>query len=89
MMRRIAMWAGAGLLIAGGWELLAFATYPLSVDRVHQLWTLFKITCPLVAISIRYSMAWYAALLTNTATYAAIGIVLEMLRPRHKLTTSH
>ena len=89
MMRRIAMWAGAGLLIALGWELFAFITYPLSVERVHQLWILFKITCPLVAVSIRYSMAWYVALLANTATYAVIGIVLEMLRPRPSLSTTH
>ena len=89
MMRRIAMWAVVGLLIAGGWELLAFITYPLSVGRIHQLWILFKITCPLVAISIRYSMAWYVALLTNTATYALIGIVIEMLRPRPRLSTTH
>lgn len=89
MMRRIAMWAGAGLLVAGVWEILAFVTYPLSVDRVHQLWTLFRITCPLVAISIRYSMAWYVALLTNAATYTLIGIVLEILRPRPKLSPTH
>ena len=89
MMRRIAMWAGAGLLVAGGWELLAFVTYPLSMERIHQLWTLFKITCPLVAISIRYSMAWYVALLTNTATYALIGVVIEILRPRPKLSPTH
>ena len=89
MMRRIAMWAGEGLLVAGGWEILAFVTYPLSMERVHQLWTLFKITCPLVAICIRYSMAWYVALLTNTATYALIGIILETLRPRPKLSPTH
>jgi hypothetical protein len=89
MMRRIAMWAGAGLLIAGGWELLAFATYPLSIERIHQMWILFKITCPLVAISFRYSMAWYTALLANAATYALIGIALELLRPRPKLSATH
>jgi hypothetical protein len=88
MMRRIAMWAGVGFLIAAGWELLAFATYPLSIERIHQLWILFKITCPLVAISFRYSMAWYTALLMNTATYALIGIVIEILRPRPKLSAT-
>jgi hypothetical protein len=90
MIRRIAVWAGAGFLIAGCWELFAFATYPLTNERIHQMWLLFRITCPVVAASVRFPMSWYFALLVNAATYAMVGLACEMVRrPGHKLSTTH
>lgn len=87
MKHRIAMWAGAGFLIASGWELLAFMSYPLSNWRIRELWILLRITCPLIVAGMHYPMTWYAALILNASTYALAGLIFEFLRP-HRATAS-
>jgi hypothetical protein len=81
---RVALWAGAGFLIAGGWVLYAFATAPdyeipmSSTERI--VWAFARITCPIELADVYF----YWVLLVNTVTYALIGLIVEMLRRKLK-----
>ena len=76
---RIAIWAAAGFLVASGW-----AAYFFSVSKGHPIQpmvsTLVRFTCPVVIIGSHYPVSIYLALAANVATYALIGLVVEILR---------
>jgi uncharacterized RDD family membrane protein YckC len=78
--RRIIIWASAGLLVASCWTLYAFATAPdyeiplTSTERVVH--TLACVTCPIVLAGVYF----YWVIIANAATYALIGLIVEMLR---------
>jgi len=82
MKYRIAMWAGAGLLIAGGWALYAFATAPPAMTSGDPILPLVEVTCPIAAASfhLHFGVSLYWSLLANAATYALIGAIAEALR---------
>ena len=84
MKSRIAIWAGAGLVIAGGWALYAFATSFPAMTSGDPIWPLVELTCPIAAASIHLhfgvSLGW--SLVANTATYALIGGIVETLRTK-------
>ena len=82
MKYRIIMWAGAGFLVAGSWALYAFATFPLTTERMRDVWTLVSLTCPVAIAGRHYPISLYEALAANTATYALAGLILETLRPQ-------
>ena len=84
MKYRIAMWAGAGLLIAGFWALYFLTTTPIPMTWSDPMWTLVRITCPVVSASFyfHFPIGVYWSLLVNTATYALIGLIAETLRQR-------
>jgi hypothetical protein len=46
MKYRIAVWASAGFFIAGWWVLYAFATAPLTNERMRDVRTFAWLTCP-------------------------------------------
>jgi hypothetical protein len=79
MKRRIAIWATAGFLVASGW-----AVYFFVASKDHPLEpiasTLVRITCPVAIIGSHYPVSLYLALLANVATYALIGLAVEILR---------
>ena len=79
---RIAMWAAAGLLIAGGWALYASATLPPAMTSGDPLLPLVELTCPIAAASFHFhfGVSLYWSLLANAATYALIGAIVEALR---------
>lgn len=79
MKYRIAMWAGAGLLIAGFWGIyFAWASKNMPIEPI--VYTLASVTCP-VAIAGRYfPLSLYLVLAANAATYALVGLIVEMLR---------
>jgi hypothetical protein len=79
---RIAMWAGAGFLVAGFWALFAIATFPSS-ERMRDVWTLVGVTCPIAIAGMHYPISLYATLAGNAVTYALLGLIVETLR--HKL----
>ena len=79
MKYRIAMWAGAGFLVAGFWALFALATFPSTNERMRDAWTLVCLTCP-VAIVGHYPISLYTVLAANAVTYAQIGLLVETLR---------
>jgi hypothetical protein len=85
MKTRIAMWAAAGFLIAGCWELFVSLSVPFANQRIADVWLLAAITCPVTLV--RYlPVTWYAVLIANTATYVLLGLTVETLRKRPTLT---
>jgi len=82
MKNRIAMWAGAGFLVAGCWAIYALArTMPITPgDPV--VYNLARFTQPVAAASLyfHFGVRFYWVLLANAATYALIGLIIESLR---------
>jgi hypothetical protein len=76
---RIAMWAVAGLLVAGCWALFVFATTPYANDSMRNLWVLADVTCPIVLVRSR-PLSVYSILAANVATYVLVGLIVETLR---------
>jgi hypothetical protein len=84
MKYRIAMWASAGFLVAGYWALYAFATMPTLLFAKPETMILVRLTCPIALLS-RYPISLSWVLLANAATYALVGLVVEMSRRRAAL----
>ncbi len=80
MKYRIAMWAIAGFLLAGFWALFAMAIFPSAAERMHDLWTVVCITCPVAIMGKHYPISLYVALVANAVTYGFIGLAIEALR---------
>ena len=83
MKYRIAMWAGAGFLVAGLWALFAISTFPSTSERMQDVWTLVSLTCPIAIAGMYYPVSLYEVLAANAVTYALVGLIVETLR--HKL----
>ena len=77
MKNRIAIWASAGFLVAVGWALYAFATFPDSNERMRDVWTLITITCPVAIAGKHFPISMYWVFLANAATYAIAGMIVE------------
>jgi hypothetical protein len=80
---RIALWAGAGLVVVGCWQLYFLATFPLPMTAATPiLWTLARLTCPIAALGAYFhfgvGLDWVLA--ANAATYALVGLIVETLR---------
>jgi hypothetical protein len=86
MKYQIAMWAGAGFLIAGFWALYFFPTAPIPMTSAEPTWTLARLTCPVVFASFyfHFPLSVYWAILANAATYALVGLTVETLRRQLK-----
>ncbi len=80
MKYRIAMWAGAGFLVAGFWALFAIATFPSTNERMWNVWTLVCLTCPVAIAGRHHPISLYEVLAANAVTYALVGLILETLR---------
>ena len=80
MKLRIAIWAGSGLLVAVFWALFAIATFPSSSERMREVWTLIRLTCPVAIAGMHYPIRLYEVLAANAGTYALVGIIVETLR---------
>jgi hypothetical protein len=90
MKYRIAMWASAGLLVAGCWNLYVLATFPLQITSEPMVWTLVRFTCPVLfaGFYFHFPVSIYWFFLANAGTYALVGLIVESLRQhRHKNTT--
>ena len=83
---RIVMWAGAGFLVAGFWALYLFPTAPIPIASAEAMWTLARLTCPVVFASFyfHFPLGVYWAILANAATYALAGLTVETLRRQLK-----
>lgn len=85
MKNRIAMWAVAGFLVAAFWAFCVLATSPYTNERMHDVWILAGISCPIIFVrSLPVSM--YQVLIANAATYALIGLAVEALRKNRTST---
>jgi hypothetical protein len=82
MKYRIAIWAIAGFLVAGGWALYALASAPPALGLGDPLLPLVQLTCPIAILGASYSISVYSALLANAATYALAGLIVETFRQR-------
>lgn len=76
MKYRIGMWASAGFLVAGFWAVYFF---PTAQPMTSAVWTLVRLTCPIVILS-SYPLSPYLALIANAFTYALVGLIAETLR---------
>ncbi|MFC5864215.1 hypothetical protein ACFPT7_18060 [Acidicapsa dinghuensis] len=75
MKLRIAVWAVVGAFVVTLWSAYFMAVYP----SLHGLTlTLLCLTCP-IALIRHYPMSVYVVLLTNAATYAAAGALIETI----------
>jgi hypothetical protein len=76
---RIAIWAAAGFFVATGW-----AVYFLLADKElpipASVSTLVRLTCPIAIVGAHHPVSIYSALAANVATYALLGLVVEILR---------
>lgn len=79
MKYRIAIWAGAGFLVASGW-----AVYFLVASKDHPIVplvsSLLRLTCPVAIVGSHYPVSLYSALVANVATYALVGLAVETVR---------
>jgi hypothetical protein len=82
---RIAMWASTGFLVAVGWGL-----YFASTDKANPIeptvYTLARLTQPFAAVTqyfnLPFGLSW--AVVSNAATYALVGLIVEMIRQHNR-----
>lgn len=82
MKLRIACWASAGFLVAIGWALYAIATFPSPITPAQPfVWNFALVTQPIAFASWRFHfpVSIYWVLVTNAATYALLGLIVESL----------
>lgn len=73
MKLRIAIWAVTGALVVALWSVYFMISHP----AVHgTMLTLLCLTCP-IALVRHHAMSMYFVLLTNAATYAFAGALIE------------
>jgi hypothetical protein len=79
MKYRIAIWATAGFLVAGGWAVYFLVA---SKDRLIEpiVSALARLTCPVSIVGSHYPVSLYTALAANAATYALVGLTVEIVR---------
>jgi hypothetical protein len=83
MKYRIAIWAAAGFLVAGGWAVyFSMASKERSTESI--VFTLLRLTCPIAIVGSHYPVSLYWALAANVATYALVGLVVETVRRQLK-----
>lgn len=80
--KRIAMWAGAGLLIAVCWWIYLTATAPTQITSAPVLWSVARLSCPilLAGFYFHFGVSVYWTFIANAAAYALIGLMVEGLR---------
>ena len=79
MKYRIANWAAAGFLVAGGWAVYFSVA---SKDRLIEpiVSALARLTWPVAIVGSHYPVSLYTALAANAATYALVGLAVEIAR---------
>jgi len=84
MKLRVGIWAGAGLLVAVGWALYAYSTFPSLIEENPIVFNLAFWTQPIALASLRFhfGVGLYWALLANALTYGCIGLIVETLRQK-------
>jgi hypothetical protein len=84
---RIAIWTGAGFLVSVGWGSY-FATANKHVPIGLIVDTLARLTQPAAAVILYLNPAsalgLTSAAVTNAATYALLGLIVETVRRRHR-----
>jgi hypothetical protein len=80
---RIALWASVGVLVASGW--FFYASVVPADAPVPMLWPLAFLTQPILFAGsyLHFGIKFYWVLLANAATYAFVGLLVEMMRRQH------
>ena len=78
MKYRVAIWAAAGFLVASGWAVY-FLVASKNLPTEPMVSTLVRLTCPIAIVGSHYPVSLYLALGANVATYALVGLVVEIL----------
>jgi hypothetical protein len=79
MKTRIAIWAIAGALVVVLWRIYITTTFSNPLAAGGAEWALICLTCP-IGLASRHPMTFYQVLLTNAATYALLGVLVETAR---------
>jgi hypothetical protein len=79
MKYRIAIWAAAGFLVAGGWAVY-FVARNKDLPIEPTVSALIRLSCPIAIVGAHYPVSLYLAIAANVATYALVGLVVETLR---------
>jgi hypothetical protein len=79
MKSRIAIWATLGAFVVVVWTIYISATLSNPLGRGGVGRALIFLTCP-IAMASRHPLTFYFVLITNAATYALAGIVVETMR---------
>ena len=82
MKSKIAVWAVAGFVVAGGWAVYALASTPPALSYSDPLLPLVRLTCPIAIFGSSHAISLSWVLVANAATYALAGLLLEALRLR-------
>ncbi|HEU5334337.1 MAG TPA: hypothetical protein VFU27_00160 [Terriglobales bacterium] len=83
MKRRIAVWALLGFLISAGWVLYSLSAFPSPIGHIGSVtWNLAVVSQPIAFASFHFhfGIKFYWVVLVNAATYALVGLMVEMLR---------
>ncbi len=82
MKRRIAIWAAVGFLVASCWVVYTFVAPPDSLFMNPAVQAAVYLTCPISYVGRHYHhpMSWRLFVLINAATYAVVGLILELSR---------
>jgi hypothetical protein len=86
MKSRIAIWAAAGALVVVLWSLYISTTHSNPLAAGGAVWAFICLTCP-IALASHHAMSFYLVLLTNAATYALVGFLVEATRRHFKIRT--
>jgi hypothetical protein len=78
---RIAMWASAGVLVAGCWAVYGLVAPPPAMTSADPVVPLVRLTCPIALLAV-YPLRLYWVLFANAATYALLGLILETIRKK-------
>jgi hypothetical protein len=87
MKRRVAIWACVGFLVAGCWVVYTFVTPPDSLLinlRQPLVQAALYLTCPISYLGRHHPISWRLFLLINAATYAVVGLILDVFRLKSK-----
>jgi tellurite resistance protein TehA-like permease len=83
MKYRIAIWAAAGFLVASAWAVYLFErNIDIRIEPIVS--TLIRLTCPIAIVGSHYPVSLSFSLAANIATYAGVGLAVEMLRRQLK-----
>ncbi len=79
MKYRIAIWAAVGFLVASGWAVyFLLRSKDLPIEPIVS--NLARLTCPIAIVGSHYPVSLYSVLAANVATYALVGLVVEIVR---------
>ncbi len=83
MKRRIAIWATLGALVVIFWRVYISTTLSNPLGRGGLGRSLVYLTCP-IALARQHPQGFYFVLITNAATFALAGVIVEIMRRHYR-----